>query len=136
MKRRLNNFFAMDALYTDTLVNHGVRMRPANKIISGYGNFKEFKDNLKAPIQIPLVILSSNLRAAIGLIENTIYLALNCVAMDFSDAHNNIISILNNVSSILYQSIRAVLDIVLSLIELPVCSLLTLPVRGVISHKI
>ncbi len=126
MKRKLNNFFALDALYTDTFKNHGVNVRSVDKISSGYDNFKEFKDNIKAPIQIPLVTLSANLRAIIGCIENTAYLMVNVVAMDFSDAYNNVISILNDVSSILYQTLRAVFDIVLSLIELPVRSMITL----------
>lgn len=126
MNRRLNNFFAMDAYYTDLLSNHGVKKRSIHKMTSAYDSFNDFKNNLKAPIQIPLVILSSNLKAIIGCIENTLHLAINLLTLDCSDAHNNCISILNNVSFMLYQSVRALVDMTVNLIALPVCSLITL----------
>lgn len=112
--------------YDQILESRGVTVRPVERTQFWYRDCKEFRDNLKAPIQIPLIILSINIMSFAAIIENIFQLMLNLGVGNFYDARNNAFGIINCMAHAAYTSVKGILDTALSLIQIPTCSYFTL----------
>ena len=117
-------------IYSQTLKRYGI-YQAWNNPLGGYSTARDFADNLKAPIEIPLCAAATILKSALTCAQSIAQLALNFLVFDFSKARNNGVNAVNAVALSLYSLVKGAFDTVFSLIELVTRSAATL-VEGVV----
>ena len=130
MKHSLTNLNNLKNNYDCNLSFFGMNHHVGKRSFKGYDNAREFANNLKAPIEIPVIVLANLLKAAISCIEHTVLLCVNFLTLDFTNARDRGVEMINNVGFALYNAVKGFLDTIISIVELVTRSAATL-VEGV-----
>lgn len=117
MSGELNNFETIKSFYNRRMNLFGMKHQ-VGKPFSGYYSAKEFANNLKAPFEIPVIVISNLLNNAISCLRHTALLCINFLVFDFQEARKHGNQIINSLTDALYNCIRGMVDTVLSAIEL------------------
>ena len=77
------NFNSLGRRYSNVLkargMNHNVGAAPLTK----YASFSEFRDNLKAPVEIPVILLGDTAYTILSCLQSCALLAVNFATFDF-----------------------------------------------------
>jgi len=130
MKHSLANLDMLASHYKQTLLFFGINHPVGKRSFKGYDNAREFADNLKAPIEIPIVVLTNLLKAAINCLEHAVLLCINFLVFDFSHARDRGVDIINSLGVALYNLVKGFFYTIISTVELVTRSAATL-VEGV-----
>ena len=118
MSVKVDKFGDLDSNYKSKLtyfnISHPIGATP----LRGYRSASEFAENLRAPIQIPIMGAGSILIRAIDLIQQCLFFLTTFVTFDFSHAKDHGIQVINDITNMLYTVVKTIFDTIVSAVEL------------------